>query len=296
MDRDRRTEPAHERCARAWMRLRTGHRGGRVIEHYDGDVMLVVNRIGHAGHPRSEERGITHERDRFLIRLDHIEALRHRDARAHVETGIDCIERRSIAKRVAADITAHHRFAPATERLLHGIERTAMRASCTQDCGAVGYRVAEFDRALSGSRKIETEEFLDLRTDRIDRVFATRGSGTRELALYLESRMQLAAEFEQFVFDHMIELFEHDDAIEVFGEFCHGRLGEGIGSAHLHKTIAWRKRTGCFYRIFDLSKSFFGVGIRYATCDDADLRAFIGAGDFAPRIERRSTEICCDLG
>ena len=208
LDRDRRTEPAHERCTRAWMRLRTGHRGGRVIEHYDGDVMLVVNRIGRAGHPGSEERGITHERDRFLIRLYHIEALRHRDARAHVETGIDCIERRSIAKRVAADITAHHRFAPATERLLHGIERTAMRASCTQDCGAVGYRVAEFDRALSGSRKIETEEFLDLRTDRIDRVFATCGSGTRELALYLESRMQLAAEFEQFVFDHMIELFE----------------------------------------------------------------------------------------
>ena len=108
--------------------------------------------------------------------------------------------------------------------------------------------------------------------------------------------MQLAAEFEQFVFDHMIELFEHDDAIEAFGELRYSRLGEGVGSAHLHKTIARRKRTGCFYLLFDLSKSFFGVGIRYATCNDADLRAFIGARDFAPRIERRSTEICCDLG
>ena len=54
LDRDRRTEPAHERCTRAWMRLRTGHRGGRVIEHYDGDVMLVVNRIGRAVIPEAK--------------------------------------------------------------------------------------------------------------------------------------------------------------------------------------------------------------------------------------------------
>ena len=151
----------------------------------------------HAGHPRSEERGNRpRTRSPSLSGSIILEALRHRDARAHVEASIDRIERCSIAKRVAADIAAHYRFAPATERLLHGIERAAMRASCTQDCWALGHRVAKFDRALDDSRKIETEEFLDLRTDRIDCVFATRGSGARELTLHLESRMQLAAEFE----------------------------------------------------------------------------------------------------
>ena len=122
---------AHERDARAGVRLAAGHGRGGVVQNGEGDVVAVVHGIGDAGHGAGEERGVAHEGHLLLVRLGHREALSHGDARAHAQAGVHGIKWLGVAERVAADIAAQHRLASA-ERLLHGIEAAAVRAARAQ--------------------------------------------------------------------------------------------------------------------------------------------------------------------
>ncbi len=155
-DRKRRAFRPHERVARARMRLPARHGRGGIVEHAHRDVVLVVYGIGNARDAAREKRRIAHESKLFRRRVGNAEALRHRDARAHTQTGIHGIERLGIAQGVTADIarkdTANAHF---LERLLACVKRTTMGAACAQHrwaCGKLDIEIGRRGFARTSSR------------------------------------------------------------------------------------------------------------------------------------------------
>ena len=63
LDGNRLAARTHQRDARARMRLASRHGGGGVVEHAQGEIMPVVDRVHHTGQAAGEERGIAHERE-----------------------------------------------------------------------------------------------------------------------------------------------------------------------------------------------------------------------------------------
>ena len=88
LDAHRRILSAHERTSRARMRLHARHGRSGIIQHADGNVMIVVSRIHHAGDTGSEEGGIPHEGDGLLAWIHRRDALGHGNATAHTQARI----------------------------------------------------------------------------------------------------------------------------------------------------------------------------------------------------------------
>ena len=119
------------------MSLPAGHRGRRVVEHYDHDIMMVVGGVDYTRDAAREKRRVADEREVDRIGLDAVQPLRNRDASTHAEAGIDHLERRGVAERIAADVTGEDRLAP-FHRLLHSEERRAVRAAGAEHRGPSG--------------------------------------------------------------------------------------------------------------------------------------------------------------
>ena len=184
--------------------------------------MLVVHRIGNARHAAGEEGGIAYERKGLLTRLYHTKALRHRNARAHAQASVDSVQGLRIAQRIAADVAAENAIAWLPQRGLHRIECTTMRAARAQQRRA-GRRLnlsrffasACSDDSFSaehfaGLGQLHAEECTQLSSDGVYRVFAAVGGFARQLAMHAITGMHAPCRFQHFVFQNMIQFFEHD--------------------------------------------------------------------------------------
>ena len=124
-------ELSHHIPSDSRMRLMTGHRRCRIIQHAENHICIIVHRIYHSSHTGSKEGRITHESKACTLSINPVEALRHRDSGAHTKTRINHIERHRISERIASDISTEIRFL-SFHRLLYSIERCTVRTSCTQ--------------------------------------------------------------------------------------------------------------------------------------------------------------------
>ena len=113
------------------MRLMTGHRRCRIIQHAENHICVVVHRIYDTRHTRCEKCRIAHESEARAFPINPVEALRHRDSGTHAETCVNHIKRHRISKCITSDIATEIRFL-SFHRLLHCIERCAMRTSRAQ--------------------------------------------------------------------------------------------------------------------------------------------------------------------
>ena len=124
-------ELSHHIPSDSRMRLMTGHRRCRIIQHAENHICVIVHRIYDTRHTRCEKRRIAHESEACAFPVNPVEALRHRDSGAHAETRINHIKRHRISKCITSDIATEIRFL-SFHRLLHCIERCTVRTSCTQ--------------------------------------------------------------------------------------------------------------------------------------------------------------------
>src|ERR1035441_4349828 len=121
--------PAIERTARSGVLLHAGHGGGAVVEN-DGQVAArrrIVDRFHQARDAGVQERAVAddaHHAPRFLAWQHVPQAQADGDASAHAHAGIERVERRQPAQRVAADV-ARHNAAQVAQRGKHGAVRTA---------------------------------------------------------------------------------------------------------------------------------------------------------------------------
>ena len=310
-DRKRRAFRPHERVARTRMRLPARHGRGGIVEHAHRDVVLVVYGIGNARDAAREKRRIAHESKLFRRRVGNAEALRHRDARAHTQTGIHSIERLGIAQGVTADIarkdTANAHF---LERLLACVKRTTMGAACAQHrwaCGKLDIEIGRRGFACTSSRigaffnfthelvarnTLATQqgfikEFAQTLNNIIGIVLASIAARARRTAKNprsaLTSRRTQAGHMNEAVFNNRVKLLEHDNSIEAIEEFIHAGLGERERRADLHETIARKslaaltagntsRRSRLFCRVLKNRKRLFRIRGRHAAARDADFR------------------------
>ena len=294
LDGKRRVLRPHERLTSTRMRLRARHGRRRIIEHHDRDIMPVVRRIGQACHTTSEEGGIAHISDGLLAGVDSREPLRHRNASAHAQAGIDHLERLGVAERIAADVAAHdsRRFA---ERLLDGVEAAPVRATRAQHGRTHGQLVLVADRSnvVVASTHFETvathapsksKELLDAHGNVVDIVLAAAFRFARKLAVDVDGHMSATGELCKLILDDVIELLEDQDIAQPSHELSCNLFGERIGSAHLHEPVR-RHVTARFGHIcFDHAECLARIRCANTTCDDA-VNSFGGSLDLVERLE-----------
>ena len=120
---------AERALSRAGVRLVAGHRCRAVVEDYYRDVRSLVDGVDYAGDSGVEEGRVADEGEALRARLGQREPLGERYACAHAEAGVDHVERRGVAERVAADVAAVNRFFAVLRRYLRLVERSAVRAA-----------------------------------------------------------------------------------------------------------------------------------------------------------------------
>src|ERR1035438_2324471 len=101
--------PVIQRTAGAWVLLHAGHGGGAVVQN-DRQVAgrgRIVDRFHQPGDAGVQERAVAdhaHHAPRFLGWQHLPQAQADGDSRAHAHAGIERVERRQYAQRVAADV------------------------------------------------------------------------------------------------------------------------------------------------------------------------------------------------
>ena len=232
---------AHQRHARARMRLAARHGRGSVVKHAQREVVAVVHRVGHTGHAAGEERGVADERQRLLAGVGHRKALRHGHAGTHAQARVHRVKRHGVAQRVAPDVAAVHsrRFA---ERALHRVEAAAMGAARAQHRRAHGQRELGFGRFVRYGRfhlrKLgNAQELRQALDDVVDVVLAAVARLARQLSVHVICRVRFAGVRQQLVFDDVVKLFEHDDVRKPGRELLARALGERERRAHLPEAV-----------------------------------------------------------
>ena len=84
--------------------------------------------------------------------------------------------------------------------------------------------------------------------------------------------MGLSGERQQRVFQHVVQLFQHEHLVEAFHETLNRLFGERIGRAYLHEPIRWHDEAFGFRALFHHAERLAGVRRRHASCHDAEPR------------------------
>ncbi len=289
LDGNRLATRTHQRDARAGMRLASRHGGSGVVEHAQGEIVAVVDRVHDTGQAAGEERGVTHERERFAVGLRNGETLRHGDAGAHAQACVHCVERLSIPQRVAADVTAIHRGG-LPQRTLHRIEAAAMRAARAQHRrthrqGRLGVRRRVIDGCFVLGEFRHAEKLRQAHNDVVNVVLAAITRLARQLPMHVVCRMRFAGEGEQFVFKHMVKLFKHEHVGKAFRKTRARQLGEREGRANLPETVTRQRNAARARLLLQQTQRLARIGSRHAAGDDAERRRLIGRDAFAHGIE-----------
>ena len=132
----------HEGASRAGVRLLAGHGRRRVVEHAQDELVAVVDGVHDTRDAACEKGRVAHEAEGQGLGVGAGDALGHGEAGAHAHAGVDHLERRGVAQRVAADVAAEGRFA-LSHCPLHGQKARAVRAPRAQHrrtCGQLGFR------------------------------------------------------------------------------------------------------------------------------------------------------------
>ena len=280
LDGNRLAARAHQRDARARMRLASRHGGGGVVEHAQGEVVPVVDRIHDTGQAAGEERGVAHERERFTVGLRHGETLRHGDAGAHAQARVHRIERLRVAQCVASDIAAVHRRRLA-QRALHRVEAAAMRAARAEHRrahrqGSIRVRNRIIGGCLILREFRHAQKLRQTGKNIVDVVLAAIARLARQLPMHVVCRMRFAGEGEQLVFKHMIKLFKHEHVGKAFRETRAQLLGEREGRADLPETITRQLDAAGTRTLFQQTQRLARVGRRHAAGDDAQHCGLVG--------------------
>ena len=216
---------AERALSRARVRLVAGHRGRAVVEDYYRDVRPLVDGVDYAEDSGVEEGRVADEGEALRARLGQREPLGERYARAHAEAGVDHVERRGVAERVAADVAAVDRFFAVLRRDLRLVERSAVRAARAEHRRTHG-KLRKLGRGLGFGG--EAEIFRKRRLYQLERIFAV----PRHVAAALAEYRNAARRFdEELLFDDGVELFEHEHGIRACEEVLRELLGHRVGRA-----------------------------------------------------------------
>ena len=188
------------------MGLMTRHRGSGIVQHADDHVGGVVDGVDHTGDTGSKEGGVTRKGERDRIGIHMVEALRHRDARAHTQAGVDHVERHGVAEGITADIAAEIRLF-SLHRALDRVEGSAVRTACAQDRRAHG-RLGSGGKINTALGVVEPQKTADNALGTVGVILTAGGHIAAELAADIDIQVMLADEAEQCLFDIRTELFK----------------------------------------------------------------------------------------
>ena len=272
LDADRLAVRAHERHTCSRVRLRPRHGGRRVVKHANSDVVSVVDRVRDARQAACEEGRVANERELLLVGLYDGEPLCHGDSRAHTEARVDRIKRFRIAERVAADVTAKHSVG-FPQRALHRVETAPVGTSGAQHRRTNRQGLVERGRGLISflNSIADTEERSKAGNRVVDVVLAAIARVARQLAIHLIGCMSTARAHSELVFDHMIELFENDDAVQAVSELIGSCGGEGVRRPHLPKPISRHLHATLFAQRFQAVECLTRVCRRNAARNNTEL-------------------------
>ena len=124
------------------MRLLAGHGCRRVVEHAQDELVAVVDGVHDARDAACKKGRVAHEAEGQGLGVGAGDALGHGESGTHAHAGVDHLERRGVAQRVAADVAAEGCLA-FSHCPLHGQKARAMRASRAQHRrarGQLGFR------------------------------------------------------------------------------------------------------------------------------------------------------------
>ena len=170
---------------------------------------------------------------------------------------------RGVAQGVAAYVSAVHGL-PLAQGALHRVETTAMRASRTQDrrphrqgrgllslvgirgaagqAAGKGLHVAAVLRVMPGNRAdaghdLVVQEPGDALGSVVHVIFSPIAGASGQLAVHVQGQMVHARQTQQLVFDHVVQLLQHQHGFKALGPLRHQLLGEGIRSSYLQELV-----------------------------------------------------------
>lgn len=177
-----------------------------------------------------------------------------------------------------------------TQCALHGIKAAAVRAARAQHRradrqGLLGVGVVVGCRVFCLRQFGDAE--VDGQTDKdvVDVVLAAIARFARQLAVRVVFGMCPARKRQQLVFEHVVELFEHEHIGQTLGELGARALREREGSAHLPETICRQLHAAFVRTLLQQAKRLKRVGSRHAARDDAMTSELAGHASLVDGIE-----------
>ena len=222
------------------------HGRGRVIQHYQHNVVSVIHCIYHSGYPGGKECRVSDKSEINCIRLDHMKSLGNGHPRAHAQTSVYHIKRLCITECIASDIPAEYRLL-SLHGLFYCVERSPVGTSGAEHRRTHG----KFRRFLSG-RRISRGIFLcflqktcNIFPDTLCTVFSGIFRMSGKLSIYVHRQMMPSRDLQQFSLDHWIQFFQHKHLIQFFQKPDCQLLREGMGRGDLQKRRPLRKHFSC---------------------------------------------------
>ena len=209
-------------ASRAGRILASGHAGGEVVRNDDRDVRPLVHGVQQPGHPRVGEGRVADDGQGGVLSGVGC-AFGHGDRGAHVDAGVDGMERREPPQRVAADVAEYLGIFIFAGDLCQCRIHVAVAATLAQ-CGRTGD-----DDAAGGEGRVRGEP--QGRAYAVRSQFPGAGQFARHAAADLNGRRQDAA---QGFFDDGLSLLDDEQRL------AFRRLTRELPGISTH----WRVRAG----------------------------------------------------
>src|SRR5664280_1500715 len=253
---------APDRLAGTGMLLAAGHGGNMIVEQHHRDIGLIVDRVDELRNSGMQEGRIADGgNDRLgLAGLGHADGVA--DRRPHRHGGVNAAQRIEAGQRVAADIAGDTRAGRAYRHESRGVRAAGAQHRRTHQ---------RFRRPLIISLQTRRQNagLLEAGAHQLGRQLA----GTRKEAFAFDLKSERA----DFLFDHRLELFDHENAIDRLAIAAQQVIRQRPGGAKLQHV--------------GVGKHFAHIGVAGAGRDDAEAGVA-----FLPAIERGLGEIGFQLG
>ena len=115
-----------------------------------------------------------------------------------------------------------------------------------------------------GDAKVDGQAGKDV----VDIVLTAIARFARQLAVRVVFGMRPARERQKLVFEHVVELFEHEHVGQTLNELGARALGEREGGAHLPETICWQLHAAFVRAFLEQTKRLERIGGRHAARND----------------------------